>query len=155
MSCFSKAEQLIYFDIKDQNANQALINFAQQSQQTLLFSFELTAKAKSNPIKGYYSTDFALRKLLRNSGLTFSKNQDNIIAINANDSKAEQINVIATSHNNSAPAAELSIEKIAIVGSRTARRSIIDLPVPVDILSVQQLKPVSYTHLTLPTNREV
>ena len=140
MSCFSKAEQLIYFDIKDQNANQALINFAQQSQQTLLFSFELTAKAKSNPIKGYYSTDFALRKLLRNSGLTFSKNQDNIIAINANDSKAEQISTIATSHNNSTPAAELSIEKIAIVGSRTARRSIIDLPVPVDILSVQQLK---------------
>ncbi|UUO25589.1 TonB-dependent receptor [Colwellia sp. M166] len=149
MSFFSKAEQLIYFDITEKNANQALINFAQQSQQTLLFSFELATIAQSTPIKGYYSTDFALRKLLRNSGLTFSKNNDGVIAIIADESPVEKLIAVTTNDNRkqNIPPAQVSIEKIAIVGSRTARRSIIDLPVPVDILSFQQLKQSGQTDI--------
>ena len=42
---------------------------------------------------------------------------------------------------------QLSIEKIAIVGSRTARRSITDLPVPVDILPFEQLKQSGQTNV--------
>ena len=57
----TKADELIYFDIPQDNANQALIVFGQQSKQTLLYSFELTKSAKSTPIKGYYTTDLPLK----------------------------------------------------------------------------------------------
>ena len=147
----TKADELIYFDIPQDNANQALIVFGQQSKQTLLYSFELTKSAKSTPIKGYYTTDFALKKLLRSSGLNFIKDKDDVIAIIANESVLEPLapKAITPTYRNKLPAdnTQLSIEKIAIVGSRTARRSITDLPVPVDILPFEQLKQSGQTNV--------
>ena len=58
-----------------------------------------------------------------------------------------------------------NVEKIAVAGTRSAPRSIGDSPVPIDIIGgeglsksgntdmLELLKAVSYTHLTLPTNR--
>ncbi len=151
LSFFTNADDLIYFDIPHENANQALIVFGQQSKQTLLYSFELTKSAKSSPIKGYYTTDFALKKLLRNSGLNFTKDKDDVIAIIANDTPHEPLppKAFTPTYNNklSADIAPLSIEKIAIVGSRTARRSLTDLPVAVDILPFEQLKQSGQTNI--------
>jgi len=146
ISRFTKADELIYFDIVQENANQALISFGQQSQQTLIFSFELTKIAKSKPIKGYYTIDFALTKLLRDSGLNFTKDENGIIAIIASGAKPEHL-ATNTINNPMVKSAALSIEKIAIVGSRTARRSITDLPVPVDILPFQLLKQTGQTNV--------
>ncbi len=82
-SSMGKAADLVYFDIKQQNANQSLILFGKQSQQTILFSFVLTKNIQTNQVKGYYTVDFAIHKLLRKSGLKVVKNQDNVIAISA------------------------------------------------------------------------
>jgi iron complex outermembrane receptor protein len=148
------ADELLYFDIQQDNANQALITFAQQSEKTLLFSFELTKTAQSNPIKGYYTIDFALKKLLRGSTLNFNRNSAGAIAIFARELPAERLSASTTNsaientNSNSIAInfdASVSIEKIAIVGSRTARRSITDLPVPVDILSFEQLRQSGQT----------
>lgn len=136
---FARADELVYFDIDHENANQALITFGQQSQKTLLFSFELTKLAKSNPLKGYYTVDFALSKLLRNSGLSFNKANNGAIAIITSESQQLAPATVAI-NKTKLTNAPLAIEKIAIVGSRTARRSITDLPVPVDILPFEQLK---------------
>lgn len=148
ISSFAKANELIFFDIAQKDANQALITFGQQSQQTILFSFQLTKLAKSNAIKGYYTIDFALTKLLRNSGLSFIKNKNGVIAITATDRRPEKKRPV----NNLINSPKLikvssSIEKIAIVGSRTAIRSTTDLPVPVDILPFTQLKQSGQTEL--------
>ena len=151
VSPFTRANELIYFDITEEYANQALITFGQQSQQTLLYSFELTKAAKSKTIKGYYTIDFALKKLLRDSGLTFSKDENGIIAIITSEIQVQPIVTSAISNasinKSSLIDTPLSIEKIAIIGSRTARRSITDLPVPVDILPFQQLKKTGQTNV--------
>ena len=148
-SSMGKAADLVYFDIEQQNANQALILFGKQSQQTILFSFELTKNIQTNQVKGYYTVDFAIHKLLRKSGLKVVKNQDNVIAISA----VKKVNVQPTTeipppfdNANDIPETN-SIEKIAIVGSRTARRSITDLPVPVDILPFKRLKQSGHTNV--------
>ncbi len=144
-----KAAELVHFDIKQQNANQALILFGQQSQQTILFSFELTKSIQTSQVKGYYTVEFAIRKLLRGSGLEVVKNQENVIAISATPKIKTPLKTKATTSHASikrAPQA-VSIEKIAIVGSRTARRSITDLPVPVDILPFSRLKQSGQTNV--------
>ena len=143
----TKAAELIYFDIEQQNANQALILFGQQSQQTILFSFELTKSLQTKKIKGYYTVDFAINKLLRDSGLKVVKNDEQVIAIAAIDVEKNAVSVSAIpAQENKAPDA-VAIEKIAIVGSRTARRSITDLPVPVDILPFSRLKQSGQTNV--------
>jgi len=49
--------------------------------------------------------------------------------------------------NNNDQNAERSVEKIAVVGSRVAGRSIEDLPVPVDILSAEALANTGQTEV--------
>lgn len=145
----SFAAELIYFDIPTQDANQALIDFGQQSQHTVLFPFEITKNIQANAVKGYYTIDFAINKLLRNSGLAVVKNQDNVLAIaqyQQNKNTNVAVESIATD-NNLQQISPVGIEKIAIVGSRTARRSITDLPVPVDILPFTQLKQSGQTNV--------
>ncbi|SEK66691.1 iron complex outermembrane recepter protein [Colwellia chukchiensis] len=134
-----QANELIYFDISSSSANQALINFAEQSQQTLIFSFELTKDTHSQAIQGYYTADFALKKLLRDSGLDFKKHQDGGYAIFAKKLPDKSQAKLAKKTLQANAEIEPSIEKIAIVGSRTASHSTIDLPVPVDILTFEQL----------------
>lgn len=145
----ANASELLYFDIKPQNANQALIQFGQQSQQTILFPFELTKSIQTKRLKGYYTIDFAINKLLRNSGLTIVQNQDNVIAISASPKveKRAVTEAISQAENTNIVVGMNSIEKIAIVGSRTARRSITDLPVPVDILPFNRLKQSGHTNV--------
>lgn len=149
LSTTSKAADLIYFNIPSQNANHALIDFGQQSQHTVLFPFEITKNIQTNAVKGYYTVDFALNKLLRNSGLVLVKNKDNVIAIaQASQNESASIPEANTQKSRSqTPVPVNSIEKIAIVGSRTARRSITDLPVPVDILPFKQLKQSGQTNV--------
>ncbi|WP_235839631.1 TonB-dependent receptor [Cognaticolwellia mytili] len=148
-SSMGKAADLVYFDIKQQNANQALILFGKQSQQTILFSFELTKKIQTNQVEGYYTVEFAIRKLLRGSGLEVIKNQDNVIAISATSKTKKTPNTedVTSPASANRTAETAGIEKIAIVGSRTARRSITDLPVPVDILPFSQLKQSGQTNV--------
>ncbi len=146
-SSISNANELIYFNIQQQSANRALIEFGQQSQQTILFPFELTENIQTKAIKGYYTIEFALNKLLRESGLAVVKNQENVIAI----AITEKSNIITlpqkANSSPSLPTITTTIEKIAVVGSRTARRSITDLPVPVDILPFTQLKQSGQTNV--------
>lgn len=145
----SFAEKLFLFDIQQQPADQALITFAKKTDKTIIFSYELTRNYQTNTLKGYYSFTQALRKLLRNSGLTsvIKNNQLQIIE------DSSFINLQSESNNISplpskTPSLQRTrthqqqehIEKIAIVGSRNIARSLQELPVPVDILSQQSLK---------------
>ena len=54
------------------------------------------------------------------------------------------------------------VEQIVVTGSRGRERTVSDSPVPIDVFSAEDISqisltdtndiPVSYTHLTLPTN---
>ena len=144
------AEKLFLFDIQQQPAQQALITFAKQTDITIIFSYELTKDYQTNSLKGYYSFAQALRKLLRNTGLKANFNQKKLSIIEdlsfANTSRKAQETlspkIIPNEPRNVQKEQQefiSPIEKIAIVGSRNIARSIEELPVPVDILSNQDL----------------
>jgi len=60
------------FDIPRQRADLALITFAEQADQTLLFSFDETNAKTANQVAGQYGVVEALRLLLAGTGLSIS-----------------------------------------------------------------------------------
>ncbi|MDN4503903.1 TonB-dependent receptor [Alteromonadaceae bacterium BrNp21-10] len=148
---------MIRFDIDMQRADKALIEFGQQANQTILFSFDLAKQYQANELKGTFSAQKGLQQLLQGSGLTAVIDQSGQLGITLdNDNNDRSINklksnkllqvaalpLILSSASQTALAqeqAEPRIEKIAVTGSRVAGRSADDLPVPVDILSAEAL----------------
>lgn len=152
----SFADPLTQFDISSQQADKAIILFAQQTNQTILFSFELTKNYQVNEVKGFYPIDFALKKLLKNTGLTAKISPLNQISIELAVSEAIESaeNTIITeteaaiSDVKKQPTQLKSeIEKIAITGTRVTGRLAKDLPVPVDIFSSQTIENTGQTEV--------
>ena len=63
------ADGLVLFDIKQQRADKGIIAFAQKVNKTIVFSFDLTKQYQTNNLKGYYSIEAGLSKLLGRTGL--------------------------------------------------------------------------------------
>ncbi len=130
------AEKLFHFDIEQQSADKALISFATRTDKTLIFSYELVKNYQANALNGYFTIEHGLSRLLRNTGLSASFNNDNEITIQR---QALTQSIPAPSQqsipqeNSKSPSSQ--VEKIAVVGSREIARSIQELSVPVDILS--------------------
>ena len=153
----ANAETLIRFDINKQRADKALIAFAQKANQTILFSFDLAKQYQANTLKGFYPVNSGLKKLLNGSGLIAVVNTSGQLSIQVdshnkrditmrnNNMHAALIPVLLGTASQTALAQESAqiqeeeVEKISIVGSRVAGRSVEDLPVPVDILSAEAL----------------
>ncbi|WP_091988292.1 TonB-dependent receptor plug domain-containing protein [Pseudoalteromonas denitrificans] len=140
---------MLKFSIEKQRADKALISFAQQSNHTIIFSFDLAKQYQANEIQGFYSFDAGLKQLLLNSGLSAQVNKSGLLSIKR-DKKIEEINAILK-----APPKPLIVltkelsqtEKILIIGSRVAGRSVDDLPVPIDILTNEILTNTGQTEL--------
>ena len=161
----SNANDLVQFDIDKQRTDKALISFARQANQTVLFSYELTKQYQGNKLKGYYSIKSGLEKLLNGSGLIavvnnsgqlsikLKKHDESITTMNNKKSLSTAMLPLllgAASQNAIAQeqqVAEQEVEKIAIIGSRVAGRSADDLPVPVDILSAEALANTGQTEV--------
>jgi len=78
---------LRHFDIQAQAAASALTEFARQADITLVFSTILVADRQTLSVRGDFTVQSALRKLLEGSGLTFTQVSESSIAINL-ESKA-------------------------------------------------------------------
>ena len=140
------APDVIRFNVAAQPVDKALIKLAQQANQTILFSYDLTRKFNSKSIDGYYSVSLALRKLLRNTDLVAEINNKGQWSIKQKSQLVELKNsksVVITKTK----AKINSIEQIAIVGSHINGRTIKELPVPVDIISGETLRNSGYTNL--------
>ncbi|MFK3864310.1 TonB-dependent receptor plug domain-containing protein [Pseudoalteromonas rhizosphaerae] len=156
--------QMVQFDIKAQRADQALIEFAKQTEQTVVFSFDLAKQYQAQSVYGYYTQLEALSTMLENTELDAVVDQNGLLSIklkqiNRNDNNMRKLSgvsaaviplLMATNSqvaNAQEQAAQENIEKIAIVGSRVAGRSVEDLPVPVDILSAEALENTGQTEV--------
>nr|WP_210797094.1 TonB-dependent receptor [Pseudoalteromonas ostreae] len=156
--------QMVQFDIKAQRADQALIEFAKQTEQTVVFSFDLVKQYQAQSVYGYYTQLEALSTMLKNTELDAVVDQNGLLSIklkqiNRNDNNMKKLSgvsaaviplLMATNSqvaNAQEQAAQENIEKIAIVGSRVAGRSVEDLPVPVDILSAEALENTGQTEV--------
>jgi iron complex outermembrane receptor protein len=77
-----------HFDIQAQPAASALTEFARQADITLVFSTILVENHQTVSVRGDFTVQDALRKLLAGSGLTFTQVSETSIAINL-ESKAD------------------------------------------------------------------
>ena len=159
------AEGFVRFDIKKQRADKALIEFGKQSNKTILFSFDLTKEYTAKALKGYYSVNSGLGKLLQGTDLeaVVSESGQLSIKLKSHEGRLTAMNTKKTTMAALVPvllgangqalaqqeqqAQEQEIEKIAIVGSRVSGRSADDLPVPVDILSAEALANTGQTEV--------
>ena len=65
----SRTIQVVDFDIAEQSASDGLRNFAQQTGLALIFPQELVASEITNRLKGHFSIDEGLRRLLSQTKL--------------------------------------------------------------------------------------
>jgi len=156
-------KQMLQFDIKAQRADLALIEFAKQTEQTVIFSFELAKQYQAQSVFGFYTKLDALNAMLEGTELDAVVDQQGLLSIKLNQVDRIDNNMIKVSGVSAAVAplllaantqalaedqsAEQNIEKIAVVGSRVAGRSVEDLPVPVDILSAEALENTGQTEV--------
>jgi len=138
ISCQVTAKNKYHFNIPSQAADKALILFAQQADTTLLFPIELAEKEVVNSLDGHYTIELGLVKLLEGTGLypVRSENGLSVKAIVQVDNTEK--NNIVTIHNAENFFSSNEIEKIAVVGTRSAPRSVTDSPVPLDIIGVNE-----------------
>jgi iron complex outermembrane receptor protein len=155
MSFNTLAGDLIRFNINEQRADKALIQFAKEANQTIIFSFDLVKKHQANKLKGYFSVNTGLKQLLAQSGLiaVISSTGQLSIKIDHNDRNkttmkkttiAALVPILMATAGQSAmaadtPTAKKKVEAISVIGSRVSGRSADDLPVPVDILTAEAL----------------
>ncbi|WP_340676752.1 TonB-dependent receptor [Paraglaciecola sp.] len=138
ISSYVSAETLYQFNIEQQAADKALTLFAQQANTTLLFPIELAERETANDLQGEFSLALGIVKLLEGTGLYPVNEQDGSISVRAIRYIEFQPKNIKISDDFAANGNATYIEKIAIVGSRFPPRSVIDSPVPLDILSIEE-----------------
>ncbi|MBL4909236.1 MAG: TonB-dependent receptor [Alteromonadaceae bacterium] len=158
----SYAGSSTHFDIKKQRADKAIIAYARQTNQTILFSFDLTRQYQANRLLGYYSAKDGLKKLLHKTGLISVVNTSGQLSIKLKQHdkrgtpmnsktivKLAMIPLLLGAASQAALAKEPAkiktddVEKISIIGSRSLKeRSVADSPVPVDIISADDINAV-------------
>ena len=163
LSVSTSAASLIRFDIDQQRADKAIIAFAQQTNQTIIFSFGLVKQHQANRLKGYFSIKAGLEQLLYGTDLnavvndsgqlsiTYKQQDESKIMNNKLGIKAALLPALLSATSQTALAQEQveeqEVEKISIIGSRVSGRSADSLPVPVDILSAEALANTGQTEV--------
>jgi iron complex outermembrane receptor protein len=137
-SSYVSAEGLYKFNIAPQQADKALTLFAKQSDTTLLFPIELAEQESTNGLQGQYSLELGIVKLLEGTGLYPVKEDDGSFSVKPIRFISTQTKATILTKEKADIVIQDEIEKIAILGSRSSYRSVIDSPVPLDILSVEQ-----------------
>lgn len=142
------ASNKYFFDIPKQSADKALTQFAQQANITLLFPLNIAEKELANSLKGEYTIELGIVKLLESTGL-YPYTDETGLSVRAIISVPPK-NKMSTD-STSTPLDHYSndkMEKIAVVGTRSAPRSVIDSPVPLDIIGVEEFFRQGATDIT-------
>lgn len=144
----------VQFDIPQLPAHEALTEFAAQANTTLLFPYELAAEETANALKGEYSIDLGIVKLLEGTGLYPVTDTKGLLSV-------RPIKLVPTKYVSVSPGTvlpeeeenagirkstykeqleETYIEKIAIVGTRNVPRNAIESTVPLDVISAADMR---------------
>jgi len=79
----------ILFNIPQQRADQALIEFAEQADVTFIFSFDEAQKETANQLVGYFTQEKAITILLQGTGLNHELKANGTLAITQNNKQRE------------------------------------------------------------------
>ena len=136
--CFAAhAEQEYHFSIPAMSADKALTEFARQANTTLLFPSETLRNIQLPPLEGVFSLQTGLRQLVANTPLEVNIDASGFIAVRPQAPKRKVVNAVAVRTDTEAP--KNVVERIAIVGSRHAPRSVLSSPVPTDVIGRNEL----------------
>lgn len=124
----------IYFDIPQQRADLSLTQFAEQADQTLIFSYDRVRKETANRLVGRYTIDVAVQRLLAGTGLQpVFNNQGALTAISDGDAQTEGdlmdtkrkagllaafVGLFAGQYTNAQGSGDTVIEEIVVKGVR-------------------------------------
>lgn len=126
------------FSIPAQNANTALTELAKQADTTLLFPFELAKQVETRSLEGNFTLSEALQALLEGTPLAIVTDDTGSISIRTRASLNKPV-VVTNSDDTDVTDEGDNVERIAVVGTRNAARSVAESPVPLDILSAEAL----------------
>lgn len=134
----STSSSAFTFSIPAQDANEALTELAKQANTTLLFPFDLAKRVKTNALEGEFTLNQALRQLLEGTELAVVTDESGKVSIRSRASliadKTPEKKQTRTNEDKS-----FGLEKIAVVGTRSSPRSVVDSPVPLDIIDSESL----------------
>lgn len=81
MLCAKSQQVMQKFDIEADSADVSLIEFAKQSNLTIIFPFEKVKSRRSNALKGYFTIEQGMISLLENTGLVAAFETDGVVTI--------------------------------------------------------------------------
>jgi iron complex outermembrane recepter protein len=159
----AEARSGIYnFDIPAQKLNDALQALAFASQHKLLYSSKLVDGKESPPLKGEYTTEEAVGRLLAGTDLVYQITADGLVVIqeanavanpvsSVGSAEGETIRVAQAETNSSesteSPTAdETSLEEVVVTAQKRVER-LQDVPVPVYVLQTESLATQSQLRL--------
>jgi iron complex outermembrane receptor protein len=168
---FASAEtsDLYEIDIPAQSADLALIEFAEQTDQTLIFSFVDTKDVKVTSVSGLLSARDALTRMLTTTGLSFSITEDGVYTIKTLvegenmkiKSKVGLIGALAAAFTASAAvqgqdASANTIEEVVVTGSNIQRSGFAAVS-PVQVVNREDMlsegaKTITDFAINLPVN---
>lgn len=128
----------VAFSIPAQKADNALTEFARQANTTLLFPPELAEQITTNALEGEYTVAQALALLLQGTDLAMVVDEEGMVSVRSKSVIIASIEpeqpTTKTDESN-----DYQMERIAVVGSRSAPRSAVESPVPLDIIGAETL----------------
>ncbi len=131
-------ENAYRFTIPAQNANEALTELAKQANTTLLFPFDLAKTVKTNALDGNYTLNQALQFLLEGTELAVVTDERGVLSIRSRASLTDNVPQQQEVENKTEDTGN-SLERIAVVGTRSSPRSVVESPVPLDIIGSDAL----------------
>ncbi|BFT30973.1 TonB-dependent receptor [Alteromonas sp. D210916BOD_24] len=126
------------FSIPAQNANEALTELAKQANTTLLFPFDLAKTVKTNALNGSYTLNQALQFLLEGTELAVVTDERGVLSIRSRASLTDNVPREQVVEDKTEDTGN-SLERIAVVGTRSSPRSVVESPVPLDIIGSDAL----------------
>lgn len=104
----SAIEASFAFEIPEQDLNAALLAFANQAELQLIYDAEFVEGLRNSPLRGRYSAEAGLSRLLAGTGIAFRFNDDNTVTLESGQNTNEN-------------ASPLALGPVTVYGARTAQ----------------------------------
>lgn len=165
------SREKVFFNIPQQRADTALVQFAEQADVTFMFPFEEARQKTSNRLIGKFRIDEAIRILLKGTGLYADIQGDNVLSVHSsNKEKGGEMNTkkidkrtgffagliaLLTLHGNAAMGQSGSTQagplEEVVVTAQFRKESLQDTPLAITALSDEGLEARNITDLAEAT----
>lgn len=117
VAAYAQEHSAVYFDIAAQDLPGALNAYARQAGIQIFFPSERIAAMRSVPLRGMFTREEALRRLIAGTGLEVARRSDGVVMLRLEHRPTAEVSASGT---DATPPAE-EAEEIVVTGSRIAR----------------------------------